>query len=170
MKEGSVSSFIRTLIRNEKYKNNAIISTDDVLPEIQDGIDLSEMSREELEERYVKTVMWCVMNQEDYYSIERGNGMYINYSLFQSGRFQKIIKDKLQQNFIKDAEADMNAVKILERLYQRKKVNENPQFGMDFDEDMNMTGYSPEPTSDDILRLIEDLYVAQKAREISGQE
>ena len=161
---GSVYSCASGKINAAIYNNEPAIDANDFLLDIRSEIDLSEMTREELEERYIKQVMWNALNQKNYFSISRKAGLFINFDLMKNSKNLKAFKDKLQKTRIGDIQSDKKVIEELERTFQKKK-NDYSEQAFDFDED-GMPYYYDELTENDIVQVTKAMIEDSKKKKL----
>ncbi len=117
------------------------IRADRIATNIHDGIDLSEMSREELELRYIKSQVAVCLNDHGYRSIIHGFGYYTNPSI----KTNPLVLKQLVNNAEMQTKVDKE---VFERLI--KTAQEHPQMYVDPDG----TWKCP-PSRDELLEILE---------------
>ena len=164
---GSVYSWASGRIKEAQFNNEAAIDVDDLLLDARQDIDLSEMTRDDLESRFIKQTIEIALNHQKYLSLVRRAGIFINFDLMKNGKNLKAFKDKLQQNRQGDVKADLNVIEELETTYQRKK-NQYPEPAFDFDEDGIPYIYE-ELTDGEILQAARDLCEEAKRKKAGSR-
>lgn len=117
-------------------------------------LDLSEVDREELETRCKNAMAAVILYQNEYRSVERGSGLFLNYKESSN----PIFLQKLCDNAKSDSNAKANIAKALETIKNKciKELPDYAQISLGIDENGNMKFYE-EITSQEIIQMLEKI-------------
>lgn len=145
MGENSVYSICGRYISLAEEEGRLAIQSDWLADRVCESADLSEMSREDLERRYVKACNLVCLYQRGYRSVVAGHGYYVKPEV--TSRRQYL--EKMVSN-AEDAELAKSLTKVgLQNILKASKGNADHQ--MAFDDDGN---YYTEPTVDELLEML----------------
>ena len=151
-----VWNYIAEKIRRKIDNGEALILTDDIIPEIKNEVDLSGLSREELEEGYLKLNLFSALNYLGYHSVVRRTGFFANIGLMKKNVARERVLDKIEQNKLDDIQAIENVIKRLDSMGEFENAH---QYTMDFqDDDVKVF---EEQSKNDFIDALYDAYRKQ---------
>jgi hypothetical protein len=149
MKLDNIYRRIRLLIKATEDKRKTVIKSKDIVDSIANTIDLSNVSREELEERLIKAEVAVCLYQCGYRSVIRGHGYFVNWA--------KLDRPEYLENLVENAKASKNEKRKIYKELVRKTVDDFPDYAQMY---MDMSGedviFKEHLTKKDILSMLEE--------------
>lgn len=139
----TISKRLKKLIK----QNRLVVSKE----ELTKGIDLSDVPREELEQRYINMTLCCVLYTNDYRSPVRGSGLYVAFKETDN----QVYLHEMTKNSIYDTQQKVAIAEAL-KVLRDKSIAECPECAqMVFDVDENgRLVYKDGLTKEDIIEML----------------
>lgn len=150
-KKDSVYSKCSEYIALAEEGQKLILKTDKIADRMAFAVDLSEMSREELERRYIKSVIAVCLSDHGYKSVVPGYGYYVNWS--------DCTNPIYMQKLIENAEQNEEAKRIILTALQKNNFQKFARGLMKVPRgQMRMTADGEvftEPTFEELIEMLE---------------
>ena len=118
---------LSAIIRQMKADGKIIIDIDD----LKNGIDLSELDREELEDKCASAMAAVELYQNGFRSIIRGRGIFVDYIKAKN----RTVLEQLVRNVATDEKQKASVVDALEKIIEGVPETDDFQMRLCFDED-----------------------------------
>lgn len=142
----SVYSRCSECIAIAENRKKLAIQADRLTENIQSTVNLSDMSRGELERRYIRQMVATCLHDHGYRSVINGRGFYVNPEIAKKIEYIEAMLENAKENEL--------AKKIkrigIQQLIDEIKANYESQ--MYFDDDSGM--YKTNPTVDELLEML----------------
>lgn len=130
-REDGIYSKLSKKIKKISDNNILVIQVE----KLTQGIDVSDIPRDELERRYLRAAGSVALYQNGFRSVERGSGYFLDYQ----NTDNPVYLQKLTENAGLDAKQKSLVYKVLQSI-KEKKIKEMPdyaQIAFDFDDKGN---------------------------------
>ena len=145
MAKFDIISHFKNILANKERKEECILDANKMSQQILWVSDLSGLSRDELEMRFVSAYVRCLLYQSGYRSVYRGKGYFVN---------EKTIRPELVARLFNNSKMTRDkAEQILANIKKHIKSNDtlDGQLEMDFSNGTIIEAMS----RDDLLKLLE---------------
>lgn len=149
MKHDSIYKRARLRIKGAEDRKKIVIRSKDIVDGIASTIDLSSISREELEQRLIKAEVAMCLYQNGYRSVIRGHGYFVNWT--------KLDRPEYLEKLVVNAKASKDEKRKIYKELVRKTVDDYPEYAQMY---MTVNGedviFKEHLTKKDILSMLEE--------------
>lgn len=118
---------ISTVIREKEADEKLVISVDDMVEQLKDRVDFDSVSKEVLAEYVLRFAIAVGLNDADYKSVVRGEGLYINWNDCKNPDFIA----RLHNNAMLDKTSKQQVIDALRK--KRVELTDLKQLAFDMD-------------------------------------